>query len=649
MTSLSIDEIKSKHADLSERAYQGETSKANVEDVKVFIEEIRAAGADIPPGNKRELLRALGDAWGNYIFRETGVFPPADLKPYAGPSSHLLTLPSWVAAISSPVRILILVSTILAVIVASSWISSSVSKWNQQATQIAIDNARNTEVALAVAQTEQAQLDQAPLNFTPTPTGTPTLSPSPTLTPTFTPASTETLLPGETLIPLPTTESVGVIVQLTSLQDGDSVIPQMSISGTYENLQPGWSIHVLLEPLSEVGKFYPLESYFSVPEEGTGGIWELKVGFQIGTDLMTEEHYNVSVVAVQDDRARAALNAAIEKGLDKFPSGVIPFPGITTVARKAYTWIAEVRLVYASYLKETNNSEILTARLDGTDIQRIPNPNRIVSLQPNISPSGEQIVYVGQEHTSDGDTLHLLWIMDSNGENRMVITRQIGAIEHPVWSPDGNYIAYSAIVSSLNIASQYNPVWSIFLYDVEMGTHYQLTKGTSSDRCPAWTPKGDKLVFSSRIASTDTLGVLEVDVKTGEMAVLIDAKMLDETCPAISPNGKMIAYSVSPSPEENADIYIFDLVTEKTIQLTGLNEDDGDGDDQDDGDDVDDGHDVLPAWSLDGKMIYFQSYRTGRYAIWSINIDGSDLRQITFGDSDSSPDLGSLNAYWPEP
>ncbi len=631
MTNISIDDIKSKHADLSKRAYQGKPSKMLVPDVKVFIEEIRAAGADIPPGNKRELLRSLGDAWGNYIFRETGVFPPTDLKPYAGPSPNLLTLPSWVAAISRPVWILILAGALLAMIVASSWISSSVSKRNQQATQIAVDNARNTEVALAVAQTEQAP-DQAPLNSTHTPTGMPTLSPSPTPTPTFTTTPTETLAPDETPASLPTTESAGVVVQLTSLKDGDSVIPEMSISGTYENLQPGWSIHVLLEPLSEAGKFYPLESYFSVPKDSTDGMWELTVGFQIGADLTTEEYYNISVVAVQDDRARAALDAAVEKGLDKLPSGVIPFPGITTVTRNAYTWIDEVRLVYSSYLKETNNSEILTARLDGTDIQYIPNPDRIVSLQPNISPSGGQIVYVGQERTSDGKTLYLLVIMDSNGENRKVIARQAVALEHPIWSPDGNYIAYSAIVSSLNLTFQQNPVWEIFLYDVEMGTHYQLTKGTSSNRCPTWMPKGDKLIFSSQIASTNTLGIVEVDVKTGEMALLVDAKMLDETYPAVSPDGKMIAYSISPSLEENADIYVFDLSTENTIQLTGLNRDDG--------------HDALPAWDPDGKMIYFQTYRTGRYAIWAINIDGSDLRQITFGDSDSSPDLGSLNAYW---
>ncbi|MFH1632681.1 MAG: hypothetical protein ABIG63_01530 [Chloroflexota bacterium] len=632
MTNLSIDDIKSKHADLSKRAYQGKPSKAIVPDVKVFISEIREAGADIPPGNKRELLRSMGDAWGNYIFRETGVFPPTDLKPYEGPLPNLLTLPSWVAAISRPVWILILAGALLAVIVASSWISSSVSKRNQQATQIAVDNARNTEVALAVAQTEQAP-DQAPLNSTPTSIGMPTLSPSPTPTPTFTPTPTETLAPDETPASLPTTESVGVIVQLTSLQDGDSVIPKMSISGTYENLQPGWSIHVLLEPLSEAGKFYPQEESWVVAEDAIKGEWTLDVAFQIGADLAANERYNISVVAVQDDRARAVLNAAVEKGLDKLPSGVIPFPRITTVTRNAYTWINEVRLVYSSYLKETNNSEILTASLDGTDIQRIPNPSGIMSLHPNISPSGERIVYVGQERTSDGKMLYLLGIMDSNGENRKVIAKQSGAIEHPVWSPDGNYIAYTAVVSSLNLASQQNPVWNIFLYDVEMGTHYQLTKGTPSDRGPAWMPEGDKLVFSSRSATTNSLAIFTVDIETGEIQLLLDMALLEETHPAVSPDGKMIAYSASSSPEDNGDIYVFELATTKITQLTGLKGDDG--------------LDQSPVWYPDGETIYFVSFRVrGAPNIWAINIDGSDLRQITFGDSDSSPDLGSLNAYW---
>jgi TolB protein len=39
--------------------------------------------------------------------------------------------------------------------------------------------------------------------------------------------------------------------------------------------------------------------------------------------------------------------------------------------------------------------------------------------------------------------------------------------------------------------------------------------------------------------------------------------------------------------------------------------------------------DETPAWFPDGKRIAFQSDRSGRMAIWTMNADGTGLRQIT--------------------
>jgi TolB protein len=39
--------------------------------------------------------------------------------------------------------------------------------------------------------------------------------------------------------------------------------------------------------------------------------------------------------------------------------------------------------------------------------------------------------------------------------------------------------------------------------------------------------------------------------------------------------------------------------------------------------------DETPSWFSDGKSVAFQSNRTGRMEIWTINADGSDLRQLT--------------------
>jgi TolB protein len=36
-----------------------------------------------------------------------------------------------------------------------------------------------------------------------------------------------------------------------------------------------------------------------------------------------------------------------------------------------------------------------------------------------------------------------------------------------------------------------------------------------------------------------------------------------------------------------------------------------------------------PAWSLDGKQIAFVSNRSGAPELWVVNVDGSNLRQLT--------------------
>jgi Tol biopolymer transport system component len=46
--------------------------------------------------------------------------------------------------------------------------------------------------------------------------------------------------------------------------------------------------------------------------------------------------------------------------------------------------------------------------------------------------------------------------------------------------------------------------------------------------------------------------------------------------------------------------------------------------------------DRSPRWSPDGKRIAFSSDRSGKYQVWMINADGTDLRQITFSEKTSA-------------
>ena len=96
--------------------------------------------------------------------------------------------------------------------------------------------------------------------------------------------------------------------------------------------------------------------------------------------------------------------------------------------------------------------------------------------------------------------------------------------------------------------------------------------------------------------------------------------------PSFSPDGKLIAFSTDrdtvPSGHPAArqrvgEIYVMDINGQNLRRLTTQR-----------------GWDGSPAWSLDGREIYFYSARDGHYRIWAINQDGSSPRVISPTTSD---------------
>ena len=62
---------------------------------------------------------------------------------------------------------------------------------------------------------------------------------------------------------------------------------------------------------------------------------------------------------------------------------------------------------------------------------------------PQISPDGQQVVYVRQTNDIMTDsTRSNLWIVDSDGENHRPLLSGRSDYSSPRWSPDGSRIAY---------------------------------------------------------------------------------------------------------------------------------------------------------------------------------------------------------------
>ena len=86
-----------------------------------------------------------------------------------------------------------------------------------------------------------------------------------------------------------------------------------------------------------------------------------------------------------------------------------------------------------------------------------------------------------------------------------------------------------------------------------------------------------------------------------------------------SPNGRYLAYASN----ENAiyfDIYVMDMRTKQRWQLTNHPN-----------------NDTCPTWAPDGTKIAFVSNRSGKYRVYTMDINGETLRQLTKGGDDWGP------------
>jgi Tol biopolymer transport system component len=160
--------------------------------------------------------------------------------------------------------------------------------------------------------------------------------------------------------------------------------------------------------------------------------------------------------------------------------------------------------------------------------------------------------------------------------------------DQPAWSPDGRHVAY---VSEKHVQTDLD-LWEI---DVGGGRLRAITANARDELDPAWSPDGTMLAFTRRVARLTYVTVL----RGGRARVLTAGSR-----PAWSPDGRQLAF-----------------VRDGRIHLMSA-----------DGTDVrpfTSGPDDEPDWSPDGRRLAFVR-RTGfEQDIWSVDVNGGDLRRMT--------------------
>jgi TolB protein len=185
-------------------------------------------------------------------------------------------------------------------------------------------------------------------------------------------------------------------------------------------------------------------------------------------------------------------------------------------------WSPDGGTIAFSYFTKAGDVEIATVPSAGGPVKAVTT-NGTINISPTYSPSGELTIASGM----NGDTE--LYIVDMAGQALRKLTDNYGIDVNPGWSPDGSWFVFSS-----ERAGRLN----IFKSSADGGTIQRLTfVGTQNDN-PVWSPNGQKIAFQSLAGGWD-IYVMNAD---GSMLQRLTSNGASES-PSWSPNGRFIAYS----------------------------------------------------------------------------------------------------------
>jgi dipeptidyl aminopeptidase/acylaminoacyl peptidase len=293
------------------------------------------------------------------------------------------------------------------------------------------------------------------------------------------------------------------------------------------------------------------------------------------------------------------------------------------------------RIVYVrnsmDVMEDRSRRELWIVGADGKNHRRLTRGS-----SPRWSPDGARIAFI------EDSQIHLRWMDTGESASISQLTESPSNI---VWSPDGEWIAFSMLVAEEApklVSLPRKPEgakWAdppeletrvrhradgrgdlphgfehLFVIPAEGGTARQITSGSFHHRsAPAWTPDGKALVFSSnRNESWErefrNSEIYRVSIEDGAVVALTDRDGPDHS-PVVSPDGKRIAY-----------LGYDDQV--RTYQVTELYVMNADGSDKRLVTDALDRSVSSPVWSPDGLGVLFQYDDRGNTKVGHAMLDG---------------------------
>lgn len=150
-----------------------------------------------------------------------------------------------------------------------------------------------------------------------------------------------------------------------------------------------------------------------------------------------------------------------------------------------------------------------------------------VATSPSVSPDGTRIVFSASDAFFDNTDI---FIMDFDGSNIEPLTNAPYLNDSPVWSPDGNEIAFVSNQTGSN---------EIYIMNPDGSNIRQLTSLGQNNSSPVWSPDGNEIAFVSGPYGKQEIYVMNSDGSNVRQLTNNDHPDFD---PDWSPDGTRIAY-----------------------------------------------------------------------------------------------------------
>jgi Tol biopolymer transport system component len=249
---------------------------------------------------------------------------------------------------------------------------------------------------------------------------------------------------------------------------------------------------------------------------------------------------------------------------------------------------------------DTRRLDLYLMDADGNHVTRLTD-NFATDVFPSVSRNGKQIAF-----TRDINGFAQVFVMDARGGHVRMLTHGRANSGLPAWSPDGKRIAFA---TDRNLPDEGD---EIYVMNTDGSAQRSITRNlpSTNDAWPSWAPDSKRLVFARDTLSDSAIYTVGVD--GSGLRRLTHDKQATDTEPAWSPKGNDIVYE-SDIFMLPGQIFVMRSDGKKRRQLT----------------DPTVGASSRPSWSSDGTRIVFMASRDHHTDVWAMRADGTHQVQLT--------------------